>query len=208
MSRIDERIADPFLRHCLWRDAFTALASSALRVVTHLDGVRCPPHLTLLFCDALATVGNNALTSLSLDVVSSDALTTLGHWLCANTSLQSLTVQTLSVLRLELEQFILTIYDFNFTLCYLSWSSLALPRQARFSARNIDLRWQVVHKVILETVVAMAPLALPAYVLLWIIDWLPDYDKVHGALKKVSLIQSIIESTRRVLAARGASVKK
>lgn len=55
------------------------------------------------------------------------------------------------------------------------------------------LQWKAVHKNILNICIAMAPLCLPSYVLLWIIDELPNYDRVSH-FKKIRLIESIKRS--------------
>ena len=44
---------------------------------------------------------------------------------------------------------------------------------------------------------ALAPLNLPPYVLLWIIDWLPRYDLLSHH-KKIQLIESVVKSIRKV----------
>ena len=44
---------------------------------------------------------------------------------------------------------------------------------------------------------ALAPLELPPYVLLWIVDWLPRYDLLsHHA--KIHLIESVVKSIRKL----------
>jgi hypothetical protein len=65
-------------------------------------------------------------------------------------------------------------------------------------ARNQQLQWPKVHAMILDAVITLAPLQLPAYILLWIFDWLPWIERAHVELKKIRLIESVIGSIRRV----------
>ena len=44
---------------------------------------------------------------------------------------------------------------------------------------------------------ALAPLELPPYVLLWIVDWLPRYDLLSHH-KKIHLIESVVKSIRKL----------
>ena len=48
---------------------------------------------------------------------------------------------------------------------------------------------------------ALAPLELPPYVLLWIVDWLPRYDLLSHH-KKIHLIESVVRSIRKLNVAR------
>jgi hypothetical protein len=54
---------------------------------------------------------------------------------------------------------------------------------------------------ILELTLALAPLALPAYVLLWIYEWLHEDTTALPELARIRLIQGVIESRQRVLLA-------
>lgn len=58
------------------------------------------------------------------------------------------------------------------------------------------------HGKILAIALAMAPLDLPAYVLLWIINWLPGMQN-HTEYKKVNLIIDVVRSRRALLFQRG-----
>jgi hypothetical protein len=73
-------------------------------------------------------------------------------------------------------------------------------RLNKMCERNVKMRWCVIHPLIVDIVIALAsaPLNLPAYVLLWIIDWLPHLERAHSELKKIRLIANVIESIRRV----------
>jgi hypothetical protein len=100
----------------------------------------------------------------------------------------------------------------NFTLLrYDDWNSAVVhgrnyayrPIEA-ILRRNESLRWCNVHAMILNTVIALAPLDLPGYVLLWTINCLPWLEQVHGDLRKITLITAIIASIRRVSAQRNS----
>ena len=54
---------------------------------------------------------------------------------------------------------------------------------------------------LLETCIALAPLALPSYILLWICDYLPSVAEI-SELKKIKRIEGIVATRRRLLAAR------
>ena len=62
-------------------------------------------------------------------------------------------------------------------------------------------QWRAVHHLILGIAIAFASLHLPPYVLLEILDWLPQcYHAIH--YQKIQLIISTVASTRKVLAKR------
>lgn len=63
---------------------------------------------------------------------------------------------------------------------------------------NLGIRlMEFAHPEILDNCIAMAPLMLPAYVMLWIFDELPNYHRVSH-IRKIRLIESIIRSTRKI----------
>ena len=66
---------------------------------------------------------------------------------------------------------------------------------APFLQRNLDRQWKNIHRIILDAVLGMRKLHLPAYVLLEIVDWLPNviYTKQH---LKIKLILGIINSAK------------
>lgn len=70
--------------------------------------------------------------------------------------------------------------------------------------RNLRLRWPVVHALILDIVLILsdATVSLPPYVILWIIDFLPNYARVHTAKRKIEHILAIDRSIRRIRAHR------
>ena len=64
--------------------------------------------------------------------------------------------------------------------------------------REVGIRlMQYVQDDIIGICLAIFPLDLPAYVLLWIIDWLPNYDKLFH-LSKITLIQNVYASIRKL----------
>jgi hypothetical protein len=64
----------------------------------------------------------------------------------------------------------------------------------KIQKRNIELP---VHTLLLDFCIAFLPLNLPAYVLLWIFDWLPDcFDFNMSHCKKIALIIKTIEFYR------------
>jgi hypothetical protein len=70
-----------------------------------------------------------------------------------------------------------------------------------FIARNRNLRWMNIHVILTDIYLSLAPLNLPAYVLLWILDYLePMALKVdHHHLKKINHLQSLVNSRRSVI---------
>lgn len=74
--------------------------------------------------------------------------------------------------------------------------------------RSIDsLRWpcetcqqKIGHERFIHTVVALVPLRLPVYVMLWILDWLPEFQPNHSAapavfcseLKRIRAIEAVV----------------
>jgi len=53
------------------------------------------------------------------------------------------------------------------------------------------------HESLVGICISLAPLALPAYVLLWIIDWLQEYT-FKPEIRKIRLIEAVTESIRRI----------
>jgi len=57
------------------------------------------------------------------------------------------------------------------------------------------------HDRLRDAALALAPLDLPDYVLMWILDWLPEFTE-RSELRKIGLLRSVRASRTRVLAAR------
>ena len=68
---------------------------------------------------------------------------------------------------------------------------------APFLQRNEDRSWKNVHRIILVAVLGMRRLHLPAYVLLEILDWLPNVIHTKQHLK-IKLIMGIINSAKKL----------
>lgn len=68
-------------------------------------------------------------------------------------------------------------------------------------------RWLHKHDVILDACIGMASIALPPYVLLWIIDWLPG---MHNAShrKMIELIVSVRDSMNKIYESREKNENK
>jgi hypothetical protein len=82
---------------------------------------------------------------------------------------------------------------------YLQDTSAGKPK-----FESTSLFWDSLHYFYLDAVLALLPLELPAYVLLWILGWLPVY--VHAReIDRIRLIENVMRSRRKVLAARGES---
>jgi hypothetical protein len=62
-------------------------------------------------------------------------------------------------------------------------------------------QWQNMHAEIVDIVIALGPVKLPAYVVLWTVDWLPGMMS-HNELRKITLIANVIKSRANVLAKR------
>jgi hypothetical protein len=79
-----------------------------------------------------------------------------------------------------------------------SLKSVTLPTDM-WTKELLALRcWRGTHPVLLNIAIAMAPLALPVYVIMWICDFLPDVASVPD-VKKVRLIEGVQTSRRRLL---------
>jgi hypothetical protein len=63
--------------------------------------------------------------------------------------------------------------------------------------KNADTVWVLAHAQIVDVAIAFASLNLPAYVLLWIVDFLPHIKDSQKEITKVKLLVSLIKSIRR-----------
>ena len=87
-----------------------------------------------------------------------------------------------------------------------SWSvSTDVAEIEAILKRNDSLRWRTVHPWLLDTCLAMSPLELPPYVLLWIVDWIPFFEHAVSHRKKIHLIESIRDSVWRIRDSRTTS---
>jgi hypothetical protein len=77
-------------------------------------------------------------------------------------------------------------------------------RSSNRRTKYVGTFWVVIHAQILDIVIALAALDLPAYVLLWIMDWVPrlfcfaDVPAEITEHRKISLIMRVVESIRSV----------
>jgi hypothetical protein len=67
---------------------------------------------------------------------------------------------------------------------------------------GIRWRWRSHYEKLLSICIAMARLDLPAYVLLWIVDFLPFFSVATTELRKIRLIEGVHNSVRRIDAVR------
>ena len=65
-------------------------------------------------------------------------------------------------------------------------------------SKRVVIEWQNVHGSIIDLVIAMAPVQLPAYILLWLLEWLHPEWQVHTEHLRVSLIISVVKSIREI----------
>lgn len=82
----------------------------------------------------------------------------------------------------------------------LSAEQLTLIRATTLNEIQKELEVQLmqfVHPEILDICIAMSALLLPAYVLLWIVDYLPNFSKASH-FRKIRLIENIVGSIRKI----------
>jgi hypothetical protein len=65
--------------------------------------------------------------------------------------------------------------------------------------------WDAVGKVLINVTIALSPLDLPVYVLLWLTEFLPA---VASKSEFIIVIEGVIKSRRKVLAQRAAAPQK
>jgi hypothetical protein len=74
----------------------------------------------------------------------------------------------------------------------------AIRAEKKEIATSIRTTWsKTAHRNLVGLCLALAQLSLPAYVVLWIIDWLPEY-ALKPEIRKIRLIQGVTESVRGV----------
>ena len=64
-----------------------------------------------------------------------------------------------------------------------------------------EYQWPAVHRFLLDRALALAPLALPTYVLLWLLEWLPEM-RHHVHSRAVRLLEAVRASVQRVCGRR------
>lgn len=92
--------------------------------------------------------------------------------------------------------------DCTFAFC-VKWLALAYPGEVeqRISETFGPYTWQLAYPYYLETVMALLPINLPAYVVLWILDWLDKF-RVAPEIRKVQFVEALRQSRRAILARR------
>lgn len=90
-----------------------------------------------------------------------------------------------------------TAFKNNFSLREFNFASLESTFIKSIEERNSRLQWGVIHPRLLDLSIAMSPLNLPPYVLLWIIDFLPEFAFVSHH-RKIHLLESIARSIRKI----------
>ena len=113
---------------------------------------------------------------------------------CKNSTLTSLGLSMR--LGYSCEVFIKSIHG-NYNLIEFSEIIANNPHAQKFLKRNRSLLWCNVHPRILDFCISLAPLNLPAYVLLEIFDWLPLMHLVNH-VKKIHLIIAVQNSIRKL----------
>jgi hypothetical protein len=106
----------------------------------------------------------------------------------------------------------LQILESSYTICsYLVLNDISmLNRNGRvvavkvvddYGSRNKCLRWINVRTILADIYLALAPLKLPAYVMLWILDYLEPMALAadHHHMKKITLLQNLINSRRSII---------
>jgi len=92
--------------------------------------------------------------------------------------------------------------DCTFAFC-VKWLALAYPGEVeqRISETFGPYTWALVYPYYLETVMALLPLDLPAYVVLWMLDWFDKF-RVAPEIRKVQFVEALRQSRRAILARR------
>jgi hypothetical protein len=97
------------------------------------------------------------------------------------------------------------LISLDFSGCYIKQQGSPHETPLQYAIRKdhtaivtcIRATWsKTAHQNLVGICLALAPLCLPAYVVLWIIDWLPEYAR-KPEIKKIRLIQGVTESVRR-----------
>jgi hypothetical protein len=99
--------------------------------------------------------------------------------------------------------------DDDFFYC-VKWLNLAYPGEVVSRVKDTfgDQAWKFVRPYFREVVLTILPLELPAYVVMWILDAMPEFLVAQVEKTKIDLIVSLVNSRRRVFAARETGVKE
>jgi len=82
------------------------------------------------------------------------------------------------------------------------WNGKGRPSlETKLSAVPLALAMEIWNEI-LQAAIVFAPLELPAYVLLWILDWEDDSRTWIAEVTRINILQSVVNSRRRVLAKR------
>ena len=94
--------------------------------------------------------------------------------------------------------------DCTFAFC-VKWLALAYPGEVeqRLAQTFGPYTWALAYPYYLETVMALLPLDLPAYVVLWMLDWFDKF-RVAPEIRKVQFVEALRQSRRAILARREA----
>lgn len=80
----------------------------------------------------------------------------------------------------------------------VSLDFLLIGTYAEVNCDSQSLEWRNVYENIVGICIAFASLQLPSYVLLWIVDYLPDYHLLSH-LKKIRLIEKMTRRYRKII---------
>jgi hypothetical protein len=111
----------------------------------------------------------------------------------------------------------MNIWQRNYTVCSLKihhpgvwgvirgYTSTVLTLE-NYIERNRSLLWHNVHSQLVEFYLALAPLGLPTYIMLWIFDWLSPMTIApeHNHVRKIRLLEGLVVSRRKMLSMRNA----
>lgn len=94
--------------------------------------------------------------------------------------------------------------DCTFAYC-VKWVALAYPGEVeqRIAQTFGPYTWALAYPYYLETVMALLPLDLPAYIVLWMLDWFDKF-RVAPEIRKVQFVEALRQSRRAILARREA----
>ena len=124
----------------------------------------------------------------------------LAEALSTNKSLLSIDLSYIAIIDEQIAKEFISTLHFNFTILEIKFCNLHLQDVFcfEFEQRNKLLQWKNQHAILLEICIAMKPLGLPSYVLLWIYDQFGHGEASINQFKKVSLLESVEESARKI----------